>query len=148
MCVGGTRSPCCGISSMISPWTIPPRPQQPPPGASAARAPDVAAASTGGALPCIKHRILFNKTVLSVILLVLFCVIGAIAVDWIWSFYLLPTTQVPRPPRATAAAPCEPRVHPCATVGRPMSCVPGYFEVINTHTVGFLTIPRASIKWV
>ena len=33
-------------------------------------------------------------------------------------------------------------------VGRPMSCVPGYFEVINTHTVGFLTIPRASIKWV
>ena len=38
---------------------------------------------------------------------------------------------------------------PCAgTLGRPMSCVPGYFEVINTHTVGFLTIPRASIKWV
>ena len=34
------------------------------------------------------------------------------------------------------------------TVGRPMSCVPGYFEVINTHTVGSLTIPRASIKWV
>ena len=33
-------------------------------------------------------------------------------------------------------------------VARPMSCVPGYFEVINTHTVGFLTIPRASIKWV
>ena len=33
-------------------------------------------------------------------------------------------------------------------VGRPMSCVPGYFEVINTHTVGSLTIPRASIKWV
>ena len=33
-------------------------------------------------------------------------------------------------------------------VGRPMSCVPGYFDVINTHTVGFLTIPRASIKWV
>ena len=33
-------------------------------------------------------------------------------------------------------------------LGRPMSCVPGYFEVINTHTVGFLTIPRACIKWV
>ena len=33
-------------------------------------------------------------------------------------------------------------------LGRPMSCVPGYFEVINTHTVGFLTIPTASIKWV
>ena len=33
-------------------------------------------------------------------------------------------------------------------LGRPMSCVPGYFEVINTHTIGSLTIPRASIKWV
>ena len=33
-------------------------------------------------------------------------------------------------------------------LGRPMSCMPGYFEVINTHTVGSLTIPRASIKWV
>ena len=32
--------------------------------------------------------------------------------------------------------------------GRPMSCVPGYFEVIKPHTVGSLTIPRASIKWV
>ena len=31
---------------------------------------------------------------------------------------------------------------------RPMSCMPGYFEVINTHTVGSLTIPRASIKWL
>ena len=29
-----------------------------------------------------------------------------------------------------------------------MSCVPGCYEVIHTHTVGFLTIPRASIKWV
>ena len=29
-----------------------------------------------------------------------------------------------------------------------MSCMPGYSEVINPHTVGFLTIPRASIKWV
>ena len=26
--------------------------------------------------------------------------------------------------------------------------MPGYFEVINPHTVGSLTIPRASIKWV
>ena len=33
-------------------------------------------------------------------------------------------------------------------IGRPMSCMPGYSEVINAHTVGFLTIPRASIKWV
>ena len=33
-------------------------------------------------------------------------------------------------------------------LGRSMSCVPGYFEVINTHTAGFLTIPRACIKWV
>ena len=33
-------------------------------------------------------------------------------------------------------------------VGRPIPCVPGYVETINTHTVGFLTIPRASIKWV
>ena len=33
-------------------------------------------------------------------------------------------------------------------LGRPMSCVPGYFEVINAHTVGSLTISRASIKWV
>ena len=33
-------------------------------------------------------------------------------------------------------------------LGRPVSCMPGYFEVINPHTVGFLTIPRASIKWV
>ena len=32
------------------------------------------------------------------------------------------------------------------TLGRPMSCMPGYFEVINTHTVGSLSIPRASIK--
>ena len=30
----------------------------------------------------------------------------------------------------------------------PMSCMPGYFESINPHTVCFLTIPRASIKWV
>ena len=29
-----------------------------------------------------------------------------------------------------------------------MSCVPGYVEEINTHHVGSLTIPRASIKWV
>ena len=34
------------------------------------------------------------------------------------------------------------------SLARPMSYVPGYFEVINTHTVGSLTIPRASIKWV
>ena len=34
------------------------------------------------------------------------------------------------------------------TLARPMSCMPGYFEVINPHTVGSLTIPRASIKWV
>ena len=27
-------------------------------------------------------------------------------------------------------------------------CSPGYREVINTHTVGSLTIPRGSIKWV
>ena len=33
-------------------------------------------------------------------------------------------------------------------VARPMSCMPGYFEIINPHTVGSLTIPRASIKWV
>ena len=33
-------------------------------------------------------------------------------------------------------------------LGRPMSCMPGNREVINTYTVGFLTIPRASIKWV
>ena len=33
-------------------------------------------------------------------------------------------------------------------VGRPMSCMPGKFEVINHHNVGSLTIPRASIKWV
>ena len=33
-------------------------------------------------------------------------------------------------------------------LGRPMSCMPGYVEVINTHTVGSLTIPTASIKWV
>ena len=38
--------------------------------------------------------------------------------------------------------------HQGMNLGRPMSCVPGYFEVINTHTVGFLTIPRACIKWV
>ena len=37
---------------------------------------------------------------------------------------------------------------PHLLVARPMSCVPGYFEVINHHTVGSLTIPRASIKWV
>ena len=34
------------------------------------------------------------------------------------------------------------------TLGRPMSCVPGYFEIINPYNVGSLTIPRASIKWV
>ena len=33
-------------------------------------------------------------------------------------------------------------------LGMPMSCMPGYLEVINTHIVGSLTIPRASIKWV
>ena len=26
--------------------------------------------------------------------------------------------------------------------------MPGYFEIINRHTVSSLTIPRASIKWV
>ena len=31
-------------------------------------------------------------------------------------------------------------------VGRPMSCMQGYFGVINPHTVGSLTIPRASIS--
>ena len=36
----------------------------------------------------------------------------------------------------------------CMEIGRPMSCMPGYFGVINTHTVGSLTIPRASIKWL
>ena len=30
-------------------------------------------------------------------------------------------------------------------VAQPMSCVPGYFEVINPHTVGSLTIPRAVV---
>ena len=34
------------------------------------------------------------------------------------------------------------------TIGRPMSCMPGYCEVRNTHTIGFLTIPRTSIKWL
>ena len=29
-----------------------------------------------------------------------------------------------------------------------MHGMPGYCTVIHTHTVGFLTIPRASIKWV
>ena len=50
---------------------------------------------------------------------------------------------------------CQPRLDCTAgaggmavIVGRPMSCVPGYFEVINTHVVGSLTIPRACIKWV
>ena len=32
-------------------------------------------------------------------------------------------------------------ISPGQSIGRPMSCVPGYFEVTNTHTVGFLTIP-------
>ena len=31
-------------------------------------------------------------------------------------------------------------------LGWPMSCMSGYCEVINTFTVGFLTIPRASIN--
>ena len=43
-------------------------------------------------------------------------------------------------PRARLCMPC--------VVARPMSCMPGYSEVINTHIVGSLTIPRASIKWV
>ena len=34
------------------------------------------------------------------------------------------------------------------SVGRPMSCMPGYCEVIKHHIVGFLTIHRASIKRV
>ena len=42
----------------------------------------------------------------------------------------------------------EPQLRATMDVARPMSCVPGYFQVINTHTVGSLTIPRASIKWV
>ena len=33
-------------------------------------------------------------------------------------------------------------------IARPMSCMPGYSGIINPHTVGSLTIPRASIKWV
>ena len=39
-------------------------------------------------------------------------------------------------------------LHRQPLLARPMSCMPGYFEVINTHTVGSLTIPRASFKWV
>ena len=42
-----------------------------------------------------------------------------------------------------------PRVDSSAIcIGRPMSCMPGYFEVINSHTVGSLTIPRANFTWV
>ena len=37
---------------------------------------------------------------------------------------------------------------PDMTVARPMSCVQGYSEVINPHTVGSLAIPAPSIKWV
>ena len=32
-------------------------------------------------------------------------------------------------------------------LARPMSCVQEYFDFIHPHTVGSLTIPRASIKW-
>ena len=46
------------------------------------------------------------------------------------------------------AADQAPMVRAHLPVCRPMSCMPGYFDVINTHTVGSLTIPRASIKWV
>ena len=52
---------------------------------------------------------------------------------------------------ATALAPHRRVIHiPCdmPLVGRPMSCMPGYFEVINPHTVGSQTIHRASIKWL
>ena len=30
-------------------------------------------------------------------------------------------------------------------IGRPMSCMQGYREVVNPHNIGSLTIPRASI---
>ena len=34
-------------------------------------------------------------------------------------------------------------------LARPMACMhTGYCEVINPHTVGSLTIPRAGIEWV
>ena len=60
--------------------------------------------------------------------------------------------QVPRVRRLLSALGCvRTSANPSLVIGeiaRPMSCVPGYFEVINTHTVGSLTIPRASIKWV
>ena len=31
-------------------------------------------------------------------------------------------------------------------VGRPMSYMPGYSEVVNPHAVGFLTIPRVVLN--
>ena len=33
-------------------------------------------------------------------------------------------------------------------LAQPMSCVQRFGEAMNHHTVGFQTIPSASIKWV
>ena len=33
-------------------------------------------------------------------------------------------------------------------LARPMSCVPGYCEVIDHHTEASQTIPKSGIKWV
>ena len=55
-----------------------------------------------------------------------------------------------RPPHPQRVLAVRRGAHMHLRAASPMSCwcVPGYFEVINTRTVGFLTIPRASIKWV
>ena len=53
-----------------------------------------------------------------------------------------------RPPPDPSPVPKLFLVFTIRLAGRPISCVPGYSDVINPHTVGSLTIPRASIKWV
>ena len=50
--------------------------------------------------------------------------------------------------RADRTAVAAPKVHAQVIVAQPMSCVHEHVEVINPHTVGSLTIPRASIEWV
>ena len=50
--------------------------------------------------------------------------------------------------RERVPALCLGRLSVVHIVVRPMSRVQEYFEVINPQTVGSLTIPRASIRWV